>query len=129
MTPRTKSRSVSGRAAGHTASAPTTTPAAPAAKPKMLLQPERIRMMWLAVVATMVLIVGAWVLTLFWKGFDRSSGENPIHDIYEQVKGAFTDDAPATFNVEPANEARLEDLRSRVFPEFTEPPAPNSTAP
>lgn len=84
----------------------------------------RVRTMWMTVSAIMLLLIAGWAVLLRHGGLgDFAGGKNPFRSLYEQVKGAFTDKASSApqqdAKTEQADTARLNELRSQVFPQFT----------
>lgn len=82
--------------------------------------------MWIAVAAVMAIIVVAW-LSLLSTGVLTPNGKspsNPFQTVMESLRRAVANGVfqpKNSLDTASATERRLQELRSRVFPQFNEP--------
>ncbi|MBI4414620.1 MAG: hypothetical protein HY566_00070 [Candidatus Kerfeldbacteria bacterium] len=82
--------------------------------------PPRMTLMWMMIGSLMAVIIVGWILVLRSRPLSTSSGNGPLRTIVEQIANFFsTARQPAEENPTNTSNEKIDELRNRVFPEFT----------
>lgn len=77
--------------------------------------------MWAMISSLMAVIIIGWIFVLRSRPFSTNSGNGPLRSIVEQITNFFsTARQPAQENPTDTTDEKIDELRSRVFPEFTD---------
>lgn len=84
--------------------------------------PQRTWAMWAAVIAIMAFVLIGWVTLLRSNLSSDGSSSSLFRGVFDRVKGVFTGDGVQKNGARPttieADEAKLQELRDEVFPQF-----------